>query len=138
MCYSLFAALFSKTFLSHPHFKYPRSAPAGHGNLMTKDAQRAKMRKGKSLQNLPESMYDRSRSGSFCLTNIPAKNSHNNPNKNRYMCMHAAVSLHVTKIVLPNYKNITIHKQKHLLLRNRPQQNRNYIVLIILKFDTLS
>ena len=28
MCYSLFAALFSKTFLSHPPFKYPRSAPA--------------------------------------------------------------------------------------------------------------
>ena len=27
MCYSLFAALFSKTFLSHPPFKYPRSAP---------------------------------------------------------------------------------------------------------------
>ena len=33
MCYSLFAALFSKTFLSHPPFKYPRSAPdaACHG-----------------------------------------------------------------------------------------------------------
>ena len=28
MCYSLFAALFSKTFFSHPTFKYPRSAPA--------------------------------------------------------------------------------------------------------------
>ena len=27
MCYSLFAALFSKTFLSHPPFKYARSAP---------------------------------------------------------------------------------------------------------------
>ena len=27
MCYSLLAALFSKTFLSHPPFKYPRSAP---------------------------------------------------------------------------------------------------------------
>ena len=27
MCYSLFAALFSKTFLSHPPLKYPRSAP---------------------------------------------------------------------------------------------------------------
>ena len=31
MCYSLFAALFSKTFLSHPPFKYPRSAPAYTG-----------------------------------------------------------------------------------------------------------
>ena len=27
MCHSLLAALFSKTFLSHPPFKYPRSAP---------------------------------------------------------------------------------------------------------------
>ena len=27
MCYSLFDALFSKTFLSHPPFKYPRPAP---------------------------------------------------------------------------------------------------------------
>ena len=27
MCYSLFAALFSKIVLSHPPFKYPRSAP---------------------------------------------------------------------------------------------------------------
>ena len=27
MCYSLFAALFPKIFLSHPPFKYPRSAP---------------------------------------------------------------------------------------------------------------
>ena len=27
MCYSLLAALLSKTFLSHPPFKYPRSAP---------------------------------------------------------------------------------------------------------------
>ena len=27
MCYSLFAALFSKTFLSHPPFKPPGSAP---------------------------------------------------------------------------------------------------------------
>ena len=28
MCHSLLDALFSKTFLSHPPFKYPRSAPA--------------------------------------------------------------------------------------------------------------
>ena len=27
MCYSLFAALFSKIFLSHPPFKYPGSTP---------------------------------------------------------------------------------------------------------------
>ena len=33
LCYSLFAALFSKTFLSHPPFKYPRSAPGKPRNF---------------------------------------------------------------------------------------------------------
>ena len=34
MCYSLFAALFSKTFLSQPPFNYPRSAPENNFKQM--------------------------------------------------------------------------------------------------------